>query len=162
MTNENTGAQSTGNQEEAGKTFTQEELNTIIEQRLTRERSKYADYEDIKNQLAELQAKSDGENQNEELDAARQRIAELEGQIADRAAADERAALIQRIADENGVDAKYFPLLTAEDEDGLKAQAQLLAGKFAEPSTREGGNPADVESKDSETVDFLNALSGTE
>lgn len=161
MADENTGAQSTENQE-TGKTFTQDELNKIVEQRLSRERSKYADYEDIKAQLAELQAETDESNQNDELEAARQRIAELEGQIADRTAADARAALIQRIAEENGVDAKYLPLLTAEDEDGLKTQAQLLAGKFAEPSTKEGGNPADVKSKTSETVDYLNALSGNE
>jgi len=37
------------------KTFTQAELNTIIQQRLEQERRKYADYDSVRQQLTELQ-----------------------------------------------------------------------------------------------------------
>lgn len=40
----------------AGKTFTQEELDRLVEQRLTRERKKYADYDSLKASAKELEA----------------------------------------------------------------------------------------------------------
>ena len=36
---------------------TQEELDAVIKARLSREREKYADYEDLKKQLADFEAK---------------------------------------------------------------------------------------------------------
>ncbi|QAV89969.1 ribonucleoside-triphosphate reductase [Bacillus subtilis] len=42
----------------AEKTFTQEELNRIVTERVDREKKKYADYEDLKAQLAALEDKT--------------------------------------------------------------------------------------------------------
>mgnify|MGYP005733629291 FL=1 len=42
---------------------TQEELDAVIKARLSREREKYADYEDLKKQLADFEAK-ETTNQN--------------------------------------------------------------------------------------------------
>lgn len=159
MAEETTDTQSTESQE-TGKTFTQEEVNQLIEKRLARLHNKYADYDEIKAQLAELQANGDETEQGDELEAARKEIEELKSKIADREAADEYAALVKRVAEENRVDAKYLPLLTASDEDGLTEQAKLIAEKFAEPSPKDGGKPADVKPANTETTDFLNALSG--
>ncbi|MCG7407699.1 scaffolding protein [Paenibacillus sp. ACRRX] len=44
---------------EPDKTFTQAELDTIVSQRLERERKKYGDYDEIKSQLTELQTAED-------------------------------------------------------------------------------------------------------
>ena len=49
-----------GEQQPTGRTFTQDEVNTIIADRLNRERAKYADYDDLKakaSQADSLQAK---------------------------------------------------------------------------------------------------------
>lgn len=48
------GGNQNNQQQNAGKTFTQAELDAIIQDRLTRERQKYADYEKLKAAAAEL------------------------------------------------------------------------------------------------------------
>lgn len=50
---------------EPEKTFTQAELDSIVTQRLERERKKYGDYEDLKTKLAELQAAEDERKRGE-------------------------------------------------------------------------------------------------
>ena len=78
------------------KTFTQAELNAIVEDRLKRDRAKYADYEELKTKAAEydkqtesnktelqkatekatkLQAELDRLNKNNEIRAARDKVA---------------------------------------------------------------------------------------
>lgn len=49
------GGQQPGQAGEQDKRFTQEELNRIIEERLTRERAKYADYEQVKARLQTIE-----------------------------------------------------------------------------------------------------------
>ena len=44
------------------RTFTQSEMNAIIQDRLNRERSKYADYEALKEKAAQLDDKSIHQN----------------------------------------------------------------------------------------------------
>jgi len=57
QSNQNNNGQGAGGnnaQQNAGKTFTQEQLDAIIEDRLGRERKKYTDYEDLKKAKSEL------------------------------------------------------------------------------------------------------------
>lgn len=64
---------------------TQEDLNRIIAERVARERTKYADYEDLKGKAAkyaelEESQKSELQKQSERAAAAEKRLAELEQQ----------------------------------------------------------------------------------
>ena len=59
-----------------GKTFTQDELNRVVADRLTRERSKYADYDDLKKQAAKLQEIEDAQKSELERAQEAQRVAE--------------------------------------------------------------------------------------
>lgn len=142
---EETGTQKAaeGNEPEAGnqddKKFTQAELDAIVNDRLRRERKKYADYEELKKAASNNKAEQDA---NAELLAqALNELTELKAEKEAREAADAHAALVKEVAAANNVDAEFFPLLTATDKEGLEAQAKLLATKFAEPSRREGGKP---------------------
>ena len=147
--------------EEQGRTYTQEEFQTkldaAIKERLGREKKKFADYDDLKAKAAKFDEIE--EASKSDLQKATDRIVELEKQIADRQAADERAELVDRISNEHKVPADERCFLTADDEDGLAEQATKLAEKFAEPSLNEGKTPAQI--KKSKTngdlfADFLN------
>ncbi|HOR00267.1 MAG TPA: hypothetical protein PLJ35_15760 [Anaerolineae bacterium] len=71
---------------QGGKTFTQEQLDAIIADRLQRERGKYADYEELKGaaiRLAELESSqlSEKEKLERELKEARERETRLAGEL---------------------------------------------------------------------------------
>ena len=61
-----------------GRTFTQDELNAIVSDRLSRERGKYADYDDLKAQSAKLKDIEDA--QKSELQRAQEAQAAAEKQ----------------------------------------------------------------------------------
>lgn len=140
-----------------GRTFTQAELDAIIGDRVARERSKFADYEELKSKASQFDEIADANKT--ELQKATERVAELEAQIAAREAADKQAEVISSISKEYRIPEQFRSLLTASDEEGLREQAKLLGEKFAEPSHNEGKKPADVSAPQDETADFLNALS---
>lgn len=61
---------------EPAKTFTQEELDKIVKERLQRDRNKYADYNDIKGKLAEFEAAEQARKEGEmtELDKLKSQL----------------------------------------------------------------------------------------
>lgn len=125
------GNNSGGSTSDAGDTFTppssQEELNRIIERRLERERSKYADYDDLKQRAARLDEIE--AEQLSEAEKAQKRAEEAERER-DQARAE---ALRLRIAAKYGVSAEDAELfLTAGDEETLEAQAKRLADREAD------------------------------
>lgn len=78
----NQGNQSTANQPE--RTFTQTELNAIIEDRLRRERAKYTDYESLKEKAQKFDAAEEAnktELQKTELQKARDKANALQAQL---------------------------------------------------------------------------------
>ena len=100
-----------GEQQPAGRTFTQDEVNTIIADRLNRERTKYADYDDLKAKAAQadaMQAQLDSLNKANTLREMRGKVSAATGVPAD--------------------------LLTGETEEDCTAQAQKIK-QFAEPKT---------------------------
>lgn len=116
---------------EADETFTQADVDRIVKERVQRERTKYADYDDLK-------AKAEGAK------TAEDRISELEKSIE----AATREALRRRVQAAHGIsddDADLF--LTGTDEESLTAQAKRLAEREDERkrknnvSPREGNNP---------------------
>lgn len=139
----------------------QDELNRIIDERLRRERAKYADYADLKAKAAKL----------DELEAANK--SEIEKAVEARTKAEQAAAqaaaeaLRWRIAAEHGIsveDAELF--LTGTDEETLTKQAQRLAERVAD--RRKNGNVVPREGstsqpKDDEMREFTRRLfSGSE
>ena len=108
-----------GEQQEA-RTFTRDEVNSIVADCLNRERAKYADYDALKEKAGQYDATK------AELDALNKATA--------------RSEMLNRVSSATGVPAE---LLTGETEEDCTAQAQAIA-KFAKPKypdVRDGGEP---------------------
>ena len=120
-----------------GKTFTQDEVNAIVTDRLTRDRAKYADYDTLKekaekyDQLEESN-KSELQKAVERGDALQVELDKLKGENAVR-------DLRNRVAEETGVPVH---LLTGSTEDECRDQAKAIlayANPSGYPKVRDGG-----------------------
>jgi predicted nucleic acid-binding Zn-ribbon protein len=125
----------------------QDDLNKVINDRLTRERAKYADYKDLKAKADEFD-KLKAANQTEaEKTAAR--LAELEAELNNSRAQSMRL----RVAAEHGItNSDHIRLfLTGTDEETLTEQAKAFAQEVADRKgkpphvPREGSNSTSVE-----------------
>ena len=109
------------------KTFTQDELNAMIGERVKREREKYADYEDLKKKAAAYDEKL--ESEKTELQKAEDLSKALQAKVD----AYEKAAAVgqvrKKVSTETGVPES---LLTADDEETCREQADAIL-KFAKP-----------------------------
>ncbi len=111
------------------RTFTQEEVNAIMAERVGRVHKKYADYDELKEQagkyteLMESQ-KSDLQKQTERADA-------LQAQLTALQKADDIRKIREKVSSESGVPAH---LLNGEDEEACKAQAEAIK-EFAKPQS---------------------------
>ena len=99
----------------------QDELDRIIQKRLDRERSKFADYDDLKSKADKLREFEDAQKtaeqkQAEELESLRAKLAEVEKANTEK----DRAILVERVAASKGVPARY---LHGDSEDDLNASA---------------------------------------
>lgn len=136
----------------------QEELNKVLNERLTRERAKFADYKDLKAKATKLD-EIEQANQTEAEKAAK-RIADLEAELNNTRHASTRI----KIANEHGItDADDIELfLTGNDEETLTKQAKRLADRTAEK--KKNGNHVPKEgassnqSKDGDDRDFVRNL----
>ena len=110
---------------------TQEELDAVIKARLSREREKYADYDDLKKQLADFEAKETtyqntiNDLKTRETDLTSQ-IESLNGDLTKTRLQTAK----QRIATEYGLPIDFAERLQGDDEDGFKADAERLASYF--------------------------------
>lgn len=116
-----------GNGNEPEKTFTQAEVNAIVEGRLSRERDKYADYESLKDKAGKYdeiqnEGKTDLQKANEKADLLQKKLDEL-------TKADTVRQVREKVSKETKVPAE---LLTGEDEEACKAQAAAIL-QFAKP-----------------------------
>ena len=111
---------------------TQEELDAVIKARLSREREKYADYEDLKKQLADFEAKE--LTYQNTINDLKTRETELTSQV-DSLNGDLTQTRLQstkqRIATEYGLPLDFADRLQGDDEEGFKADAEQLAIHFA-------------------------------
>ena len=122
----------------------QDELNKVINDRLQRERAKYADYKDLKAKASKLD-EFEQANQTEAEKAAK-RIADLEAELGNT----RRDSMRLKIATEHGItDADDIDLfLTGTDEETLTKQAKRLADREADRKKngnhvpREGATPS--------------------
>lgn len=128
------------------KTFTQAELDAIIGDRLSRERAKYADYDDIKAKAqkfdeAEEASKSELQKATEKADALQK---ELDGFKREAALKEIR----DKVSEETKVPAK---LLTGTTEEECKAQAEAIlsfASPDAYPAVKDDGEARKTGKKD--------------
>lgn len=127
--------------EQETKTFTQEEVNSIVQDRLYKERKKYEGFDEIK-------AKADKFDQMEEeskteLQRANERAEALQTELNAIKAENEVKAIRERISLETNIPAN---LLTASTEEECKAQAEAIKAYAnpSYPSVRDGGEVQNV------------------
>ena len=118
--NKNTGMNEQGNNEV--RTFTQEDVDRIVTERLKRERMATADYEDLK---AKAQKFDEMEEANKsELQKATDKAAALQAELDGMKKAAKIQAMRESVATETGVPVS---LLTGSTEDECKDQAKAIA-----------------------------------
>ena len=112
------------------KTFSQDDLNKIVQQRVAEEKAKYGDYEELKTKLAKIEEanKSDLEKAVEKAAAAEAKATALEK-------AAEQAKWRAEVRKEKGLPESVDPLLAGETLDEIKAKADILAANMPKGKT---------------------------
>lgn len=113
---------------ETPKTFTQEEVNNIIAERIGRERAKYEGFEELKakaEKLDEIEAAN-----KSELEKANEKAAKLESELKAIKEAEAVRGIRENVAKETGIPAN---LLTGNTKEECEAQAAAIAD-FAKPA----------------------------
>ena len=115
---------------------TQEEFDAAIKARLSREKEKYADYDQLKSRVEELEKENVGlkstieDNRQSKEDADKQ-LEEMQNQISNY----ETASLRTRVALQHGLPYDLADRLQGTDEESFKADAERLAG-FMKPVSK--------------------------
>ena len=145
------------NAEGQTRTFTQDEVNAIVGKRLAEEKSKFADYEEIKAKAAKF---DEAEEANKsELQKAMERANNLEAELNGLKKTEEVRQTREKIATETGIPAH---LLTGDTEEACKAQAEAIKA-FATPNypkVKDSGEVPKTSSGNAKT-DFAEYLSQT-
>ena len=115
---------------------TQEEFDAAIKERLSREKAKYSDYDQLKSRVEELETENVGLKST--IEANRQSKADDEKQLEElqnQVSGYETASLRTRIALQYGLPYDLADRLQGTDEESLKVDAERLAGymKRAQP-----------------------------
>lgn len=126
------GTNNTANAGNETKTFTQAELDAIIEARLARERDKYADYESLKEKAGKYDEAE--ESKKTELQKATDKMTALQKELDALKSANTVKAIREKVAKDTEVP---IELLTADTEEACKAQADAIL-KFAKPKSYPG------------------------
>jgi hypothetical protein len=115
---------------EEGKTFTQKDLDRIVDERLNRERSKYADYDQLKAKAEKLDEMEAGNKSEIQKAEAARAAAEKERDEA------RAQALRLEVAAEKGVKSRY---LAGTTRDELEASAEEYLKDHPPANGGEGG-----------------------
>lgn len=128
------------------RTFTQDEVNQIVADRLKRESAKYADYEQLKTKASKFDENE--EAKKTELQKANEKTAELQRQLDAMNQEKAQRDIREKVAKETGVPAS---LLTGTTEEICKEQAEAIlefkGEKQSYPSVKDGGDPNKVQTK---------------
>lgn len=128
----------TGNNGEP-KTFSQDEVNAIVNDRLKRVTEKYKDYDDLKakaDKLDEMEAAG-----KSELEKATKKAADLQAELDALKKEKEAAAIRAKVAKDNNISPD---LLTGDTEEACTAQAKAMLDYFKPagyPDVKDGGEP---------------------
>ena len=154
------GGSGEGNEPEP-KSFTQEQVDQIVERRLAKERGKYKDYDELKSKAMRL---DEMENAGKsELDKLKESNAAPRKQIDDAAAEKQHAEWVSEVAKDKGVPAE---LLRGSTKDELEAHADLLqaalhpASKPPQVRNQTGSPSHQNNSKDAEELSYIHQLLG--
>lgn len=140
------------------RTFTQAELNSIIEGRLKKESAKYSDYEALKEKASKFDEME--EAKKSELQKANEKADALQKQIDEMVKSNNIRTMREKVAKETGIPVE---LLNAENEEACIAQAKsILAFKndVAYPTVKDGGEataPTPKQSTEQQFADWFNA-----
>ena len=124
------------------KTFTQSELDAIINDRLKREREKYPDYEALKEKATRLDEIE--EASKTELQKATERAEKLESELTQLKRAEEIRQIRDKVATETGVPAN---LLNGDTVEECTEQAKAIMSfktSAAYPAIKDGGELQDT------------------
>ena len=143
---------------------TQEEFDAAIKARLSREKEKYVDYDQLKSRVEELEKENGGLKST--IEATNQSKADADKQLEDmqkQIAGYETANLRTRIALQHGLPYDLADRLQGTDEESFKADAERLAGfmKKTQPiyplGTKE---PSSIDDKDAALKGMLHKMRG--
>ena len=143
---------------------TQEEFDAAIKSRLSREKEKYGDYDQLKSRVEELEKENGGLKST--IEATNQSKADADKQLEDmqkQIAGYETANLRTRIALQHGLPYDLADRLQGTDEESFKADAERLAGfmKKTQPiyplGTKE---PSSIDDKDAALKGMLHKMRG--
>ena len=130
------------------KTFTQDELNAIVADRLAREKAKYEGFDELK---AKAEKYDELEEANKsELQKASERVASLEAELESVRKTEEVRAIRDKVATETGVPAV---LLTGDTEETCTEQANAIK-EYATPNypnVRDAGEVSGTSKVDTRT-----------
>ncbi|MEG1501954.1 MAG: DUF4355 domain-containing protein [Synergistaceae bacterium] len=140
-----------------GKTFTQAELDSIVQDRLKREKEKYADYEELKKakeKLDELDSanKSELDKLKADYEKMKKSAEEKEAQLRVKEIKDLKAKLCA----DAGIKSEFADRVAGEDEESIKKDIEAL--KKLIPAQEAGGKgtpPPAGGKKETETGDAL-------
>lgn len=145
------------NGETQNRTFTQEELNAIVGKRLAEEKSKFADYEDLKAKASKLDELE--ETNKSELQKATERANSLETELNELKKANEIRSMREKVANETGIPTN---LLTGSTEEECRAQAEAIkayATPNGYPKVKDGGEiPKPNGSTKQQFADFMSTI----
>lgn len=122
---------STAQQEGQGteKTFTQAEVDSIVKERLGREQTKFADYEELKKKAEAYDAAE--EANKSELQKAQEQAAALKRQVDTMTQEKKLREIREKVSKETGVPAS---MLYGDDEEACKEQAKAIL-EFKKPTS---------------------------
>lgn len=124
----------------APTTFTQADVDRIVAERLTRERGKFADYDQLKTKASEFDKLAEAQK------TAEQRAAEALTAAETKAAAAERRALLLEVATEKGLTTAQAKRLVGSTREELLADADEFLGSLpggAQPQQSNGRRPVE-------------------
>lgn len=104
------------------KTFTQEEVNQMIQERLFRDRKDRSDYDELKKKAEEYDKIA--EKSKTDLEKATERADSLQKQLDSLTKANEVRAIREKVSQATGIPQN---LLSGDDEESCLAQAKQLA-----------------------------------
>ena len=148
--------EATKDQEE--RTFTQAELNAIVNDRLGREKAKYSDYEAMKEKAAKFDELE--EANKTELQKASEKVSALKAELEGIKRQNEIRDIRTEVAKEMNIPAE---LLTGETKEACEAQAKAIADfaatKSGYPTLKDGGEVQKVTTASTrqQFADWLNA-----
>lgn len=135
----------------AENTFTQEQVNAIVKDRLAKEKGKYTDYDEYKKAFDVAQLKQ--QEEMTELEKANKQIEDYKQKILDAENAKNQMQLEiakTKLMNELGLDLKFADRVKGSNEEELKADIEAFKGMVGTVKTNLGTsfNPANANTSD--------------